>query len=434
MRIYRIAKNVKSYIQQYKIQDPFMVFFLYKYESIIPWNQVQTPEDVQEYIAQVLVPDLINRTNADNADNLYLKDIDLEQEFRDNVNNPQVQQAYNIYSQDPEGAKQAILGQINRAKQEAFNSWGDYLFNQDIYKDNPSFLYCILKPIFDMSTEDQKASVPSADALAVADIYEFMKQEKDFNVAKVYIKKLSESHTKNIEQAGDHGVGDGWLHLPSKQKDPANFDKNIQVLKNLSIPNRWCTGSGMAEPYLSKGDFWLLINNHQAKVAIRFDGDRIVEIQGPNNERPFGYLEEIIRFINLKGFDKNSRHFQELEECMVLNQSLVSGDDTYWEEFLGKLQEDPDLYDKLSEHNRQDPMVQEFLQDVTSLISNYLRYNSQGSSELHAWAKKILELGIAPQEWIDCIDQFIRETGDAPHFALTWAQQQFDSGTAPRMD
>jgi len=90
--------------------------------------------------------------------------------------------------------------------------------------------------------------------------------------------------------------------LPSKEKDPKNFAKNVKRLQDFSSPRKWCTGGTAAETYLAKGDFWLYIENGEAKVAIRMLGDdSMVEIEGHNNTIPYQYWENVLKFI-----DKNN--------------------------------------------------------------------------------------------------------------------------------
>ena len=66
----------------------------------------------------------------------------------------------------------------------------------------------------------------------------------------------------------------GWINLKSIKNDPNIFFENVKTLKDLSIENGWCTGSGQADPYLRLGDFWLYMKNKHAVVAVRFIGGK----------------------------------------------------------------------------------------------------------------------------------------------------------------
>ena len=52
----------------------------------------------------------------------------------------------------------------------------------------------------------------------------------------------------------------------------------------------WCTSSANAA-YIQGGDFWVHINSGKPSLAIRFEGDQVVEIQGPKNNDIIPYTE-----------------------------------------------------------------------------------------------------------------------------------------------
>ena len=103
------------------------------------------------------------------------------------------------------------------------------------------------------------------------------KENFDFN--KMYQNNL---RTLIFDVTGTGETMTGWIVIPSKINDPENFEKNVDKLKTLSH-NSWCTKSFNAEPYLSKGDFHIYLENGQPKLGVRFVGDEVGEIQGEKN-------------------------------------------------------------------------------------------------------------------------------------------------------
>ena len=80
-----------------------------------------------------------------------------------------------------------------------------------------------------------------------------------------------------IIRLGFRGYESGKIVLDSK------FEDNIECLKLLSKGN-WCTKDGfIAQSYLEKGDFHIFLKDGAPKVAIRFSGVDIQEIQGEKN-------------------------------------------------------------------------------------------------------------------------------------------------------
>jgi hypothetical protein len=354
MSWYKLAAP-KNKIRQYNIVDPFLIFFINKYENLIPWREIKDKNDIIDHIKD-LVLSLENQIERDNDINPYLKDIDLEREFVNNPNDPEVQHAQNIYKRDPETAKKRVLDHLNKAKEKSFEDWSDYLLSgNEVYARNAPFIYVVLRAVLDSSPEDRKAPALSCNPMAVASIYEQINSgNKQFNIMRTYQKSLNEIESMKKEVVNE--AGDGWLLIPSKYDDPNNFENNVETLKNFSIPNNWCTGSGMAEPYLSEGNFWLFIKGLRARVAIRFSGDRIEEIQGPNNVRPFDYWEEIVNFIDSKGFDKDSSHYRELERAVSINNKFET-DEEYRNGYVDLIKGDIDNYKYLKKEHQSRPEI-----------------------------------------------------------------------------
>jgi hypothetical protein len=349
-----IFASAKDKFITYDITDPYLKGFIYKYEKIIPWNNIKTSEDINNYIRNTLLPQLYSLIDEESENNYYLKDVDLDRQFERNMDQPNVQRAKSLRIKDEDLAKKEILDPINKNKKDAFHLWWNYMTEgNDAYREHPAFIYMVLKPIFDSSPADKVNGPLNQNALAISKVFEDMSSGEQVNAIKAYKKALLEvdemSQTSNADTKKE-----GWVRIPSKRRDPENFSKNVNRLKNLSIPRGWCTGQNMAGTYLAKGDFWLLIRDGEARVAIRFDSDKIMEIQGHQNQRPFDYWEDIFQLIDEKGFDKESGHFKELEKAKILNERLEN-DPSYLEDFKEEIQKDPKLFDMLSKGNQERP-------------------------------------------------------------------------------
>jgi len=119
--------------------------------------------------------------------------------------------------------------------------------------------------MIDKSTEKDKRSTMPLNEMAVASLYEKIKNEggqNAFRIDKQYEKEVNLVNQKTTQRVKGTSSkdGNGWVVIPSQQNDPKNFKSNIDKLIGYSVPNGWCTGSGMASPYLSKGDFYFLVS------------------------------------------------------------------------------------------------------------------------------------------------------------------------------
>jgi len=387
-----IFAAAKDKIQTYNIEDPYLKAFIYKYEKLVPWQTISNAEDINLFIKNELFKELYAMIDERQPEkNHYMKDIDLDHEFERNMDQEHVQRAHSLRKIDENLAKEEVLKPINQNKKDAFVSWWEYIMNgNDEYKKHPSFQYMALKPILESSPANKKNGPLGQNALAVATAYGDMGDGMgQVNFIKSYRKALTEIETMEMESSKSNEK-DGWLRIPSQSNDPANFEDNIQKLKNLSIPRGWCTGVNMARPYLSGGDFWLFIQGGEARVAIRFSGDKIAEIQGHQNQRPYEYWEEVFQLVDDKGFDKESYHYKELEKAKAINDNFDK-DPNYIETFREMFKEDPTVFSMLSKER----------QSLPELIGIAIEYwenkilEAKGSGN---WDSKLAVFNRTPQE------------------------------------
>ena len=113
------------------------------------------------------------------------------------------------------------------------------------------------------------------------------------------------------------GIEGEWVRIPSKINDPENFADNVNKLKALSLPN-WCTHTFNAEPYLSKGDFYVFRSNGKTELGVRFEGKEIQEIQGFMNNRtiPLPFANIAKEFVESNNFKATSRTIRDIAESV----------------------------------------------------------------------------------------------------------------------
>ena len=159
--------------------------------------------------------------------------------------------------------------------------------------------------IYDGITKDLKpynATIPPVlNKLMLSDTINNLKESLKinpkgaFNFSKIYNNNLRQALFKESNEVFDKT---GWIKIPSKKHDAENFTDNVDKLKVLSH-NAWCTKSGKAESYLSAGDFHIYFDKGEPKLGIRFDGNKIIEIQGERNDGkiPLKYLKTFLDFV-----------------------------------------------------------------------------------------------------------------------------------------
>lgn len=188
------------------------------------------------------------------------------------------------------------LATIQRSN--TINEWRKYILEEnDAYSNSVCLM--ILSSITKDLKENNNTIPPTLNkgvlAQTIVEIQEELKKDRNyqFNFTKLYQNNLRLFYSSDIEESTGE-TQTGWIVIPSYENDKENFKENVEKLKALSHP-AWCTKSFNAEPYLKLGDFHIYLEEGKPKVGIRFQRDRIAEIQGEKNngEIPLKYYSEI---------------------------------------------------------------------------------------------------------------------------------------------
>jgi len=364
----KYAASPKNIINNWKVDDPFLKFFIYTYEPLIDLSKVKSKEDLKKYIQSDLIPALKEKIDQKNPNSYYKKTMSDEEilaEFNEHPNDPLMQQARIVYKNDPKAAKKVLLNVINKDKEESFNQWWNHI--EENYKDNPAFLYSILNPIFESSPATQKNGPPPVNPEAIGVIKDEIgtKGVSQMNVFKKFNKISYELDKKNVSDSIKVDDNKNWIKVNSKLSDPTNYKENKEKLKRFATDSGWCiAGEQYADKYLSIGDFWLYFENEKPKVAIRLSGDKKVEeIRGLRNEQKTldPYWEQVITFLHNSDLDyENNSFYQQLRKIMEKNINLVELRKTDPQRFeqiyqglLNSIKKDPKQLGQVSDINKQ---------------------------------------------------------------------------------
>jgi|GEM_PF-1103613 len=242
---------------------------------------------------------------------------------------------------------------VSIERNKILKEWKNYLRDKsNIYINDPALSLIIFSGIVKDLDNDSANLPPSLNKGVLADTIEQinknLKADKNyrFNFNKIYQNNLRMYYTQDIDDIKtlDGSVIEGWVKIPSRSHDPKNFNKNVNMLKALSYKS-WCTKSTQAEPYLKKGDFYIYYDKGYPKVAIRFIGDKIQEIQGEANNGAISipHFEVVKEFIDKNGFkgaeaqiERAQRSKENFEKVKFdLKDSIVNKDYKKILEYLG---------------------------------------------------------------------------------------------------
>ena len=209
-----------------------------------------------------------------------------------------------ILNRNFEGRQQTTLIQ----REAILKEWNSYLTeeNQAI---KPALALIILSSIVKdlKSNNDKLPPVLNKRVLAdsITNLNTILDNDKNssFDFAKIYSTKTNTLY--KTEQKKEM-IDSGWIKIPSLANDRENFSSNVDKLKALSAES-WCTKSFNAEPYLSKGDFHIYFEDGMPRLGLRFDKDRLVEIQNEKNDNIISlkYFDVLKSYLDSNGFKLN---------------------------------------------------------------------------------------------------------------------------------
>ncbi len=215
-----------------------------------------------------------------------------------------------ILTTDYEGRSKETIIQ----RKALIKEWGDYLTKENDAYNNSAGLLVMSAITKDLAPNNDELP-PCLNKGILADVMSDIDKEENINILKEYKTKLRHQY---FDETKTDGKGKEWIIIPSKENDPENFEKNVDKLKTLSHKN-WCTHSFNAEPYLSEGDFHILLDNGKPRLGVRFYEDSIVEIQGVqnNSEIPLEYFEDAKEHIETNNYNLGYRATDEFENAEI---------------------------------------------------------------------------------------------------------------------
>ena len=363
----KYAANPKQIVNQWKVDDPFLKYFIYTYEPLIDLSKVKNQNDLKTYIQTDLIPSLHSKIDRKNPDGYYKKtmtDIEAQIEMNEHPDDHRTERAIRIAKSDPKGAKKILIDAINEDKNKSFDKWWKYMEND--YPDNPAFFFSMLKPMIEKSPSSQKNGPPPAHKEAVSEIEKEIKDKgvTQMNIFKKF-GKISFQLDKDTSESIDIDKNKAWVRVDSRLRDGKNYESNREKLMRFSTGSGWCVaGEDESKAYLSQGDFWLYFEKKSPKAAIRLHGNKKVEeIRGLYNQQhnldPL--WEPVTSFLHKSDFNyQNNSFYKHLKEIMSKNVNLKELEETdpekfkiLYQSFLDSIIADPQQIGQISKENKE---------------------------------------------------------------------------------
>lgn len=489
MRFFSLSRLIKfagaeEKIKDFQITDPWVAFFIKKYEGLIAWNGYEIPirdpenpdgdpkilqfkirpenkeKDIVRYVKNVLLPQLYRKVDINHAKmqgSYYFTKVDMQKiadnNKKRNIVNPEFERAYTVFLEDPKAGEEIYVEYLNQIKKNGFDTWTSYLKDHPDFSDEPIFIFLLLDKVFATSKNKDVNPVVAGTPPVIGELYQAYrdadfrkenaitdKKDIDFIISGLFPKdptkepknyeQIAEELTQNRQAAQGEGAeipepanqvavnaedvektikrqylkdgnfvdlynlskrnyferlakqeavaGDGnayWKYYPRKDKlkpevSPDGkaltaqevFDRNLDDCTALSEPQGWCTTRvWFGIQHLTNGDFWIYVVNGVAEVGIRWFGEDIEEIAGPQNKGdrscPRKHWREIIKFIAEKGWEKHITgpyavsHWKEILKEKEQAKNFFNADGTLNQDevssFAKLIESSPQLYNRL---------------------------------------------------------------------------------------
>ena len=270
-------------IRRNSIDDPFLRLLVAKYENQIQWQGVTTSAALQQYVAERMLPSLLQQVDPNGQKTLYVTRIVNLANALANEADPEVQQARQLRTQSgAEAAEAYLLSIVNQRKRELFSAWVQYVTDEnDLYKASPAFQYLILRAVFQLSPASERRSTVNCNAEVLAMLYDQIKTCQLLpmtDLAAQYCRLMIHGVTSGTNASSL----DGWRYFPRSADT-----QNAARLAALVLGSGWCIANAWtAGHYLRESAFYILSVGGKARIALRVQGNTVVECRGPNNGSP----------------------------------------------------------------------------------------------------------------------------------------------------
>lgn len=345
--VYRWPQKVKRYGLDL---HPFLRLFVGLYENTVPWNKHSKGWNaalLNEYIRDTLLPALEPTDCSGSLDDpfgakYYLKNVALEAALQADEHAELVALRPRV-SSDPEGVKAAVLHFFNKRKQLRFREWWDVMHTE--YPDNPAWIYCVLKSVFDDCGRGVRRAPDRVEQRAVHTMAVAVQQGNfvpGAGLVSIYVMQRMRLLTGTARY-----LHHGWTRIPGiSNGEPTK--EGVSLLAFLGRKGGWCVASEtLGRSYLSRCDFFVLCDRDTPVIGARIGKEAIQEAAGCWNgplkhRRDLELLRRII-FPNHKGFSSYNR-----------DADTDSWSDSHWVEALKRF---PFGWEHAPAHLRKDPVL-----------------------------------------------------------------------------
>ena len=280
--------SAQSKLARLGVDSPTAFQWVARNEKTVDWNQVRT----EKALMAAAAARFSERAKEEN----YLIRLDADSDAaRTEVNalrqvaagDPQAANVLRQYEAAPAQRWGELLGYVNNQRVQNVREWRAYLTEgNEEYSKDPFWQDCAWDIVDGALTSDRNRGLGTTVHLNQGVLAELRQsingKTQPVALASNYAKLLVEHARASSMDTVTTESARQWVYIPSKTEDAVNFQANVQKLKDLSCSS-WCTKTYNAEPYLSKGGFWLLTEGNKSVCAIRLVGDKIQEIQGVKN-------------------------------------------------------------------------------------------------------------------------------------------------------
>lgn len=213
---------------------------------------------------------------------------------------------------------------VNRKRKEMINEWQNYIQNENDDYNNAVLLMAMQGVTKHLKQKNHELPLSLNKGVLAKTVFEIKEEiEKNpkisFDFNKLYSANLSNHFLEDDVPVSDMT---GWVIIPSKKHDMANFKENVKKVRALSHKS-WCTKTNNALPYLSEGDFHIYLDNGYPKLGVRFIKNKVREIQGElnNGTIPFEYADICLQHI--AGFPLDFDAQDQVENLSKRKERLV---------------------------------------------------------------------------------------------------------------
>jgi hypothetical protein len=298
---YRTLEKRKKALGITKDTHPTEVAWLYKNGDLVPWDRVETLDQLREFVEQRVAQRMELGQYELTAEGTILAEQSEMRALSIRASKGDLEALRAIELHEKGGWEMVIKEHYNPKRKSNLDLWKRYLTEENLEFAKDPFWQDLVWDI-PVSSWRKKGTFGMGETVELKPgVLDKLRDDVEFesiNLPKAYRELMQELADSSEEDLPRKGNNKTWIYIPSRDEGPKKLDANVEKLKKWER-NLHRDKSFNAELLLRYGSYWLLQDKRKIKVCIYLQGKEVKWFKDGNggSEIHDEYIEDVLNHL-----------------------------------------------------------------------------------------------------------------------------------------